>query len=1391
MRSDFVLLAGIFCACSLSAAEKVFELTGDQGLNAKVLQETKNPVSSRNVKTVPGFKGNAIALPENGNLVFDLSKLGNMEKGTVVFFMRFDTPLEATGCYYDRDRAKDGSWGRLGEGMRQIVCGTVPFPICATNHTLYALNTNVIPLNFYKRVFPYQWHFAAFSWDKTKKRTASMLDFSYKEGELDPKRIKTFGKRVLFGSENGRTNGFSGAIDEFAVYNDMLTERELLDLYNQLRKVDFECRDYAVNAGKEARIRLLGKNFSRETVKRTLKAEFTDKTGKKIAEDSVSVDLKPGDTKIFTFKFRPEKAGLYQIRLDNNRIFELLAIDDKTVESRMKVGELDLKLVEEIDCTKNFGAEKFLCGSKTKVVDGKYREGANVFRGAFAYRLNKIRNPKRWHILEIEYPDDAVRAFSVHTLSERWGLSVSGQMNGIGVITGGESPLTYRMQTKRLLFIPYSENVGLIAENYDPKQSEKGAALSRIRIYEHQGEYLPKQYPTNGSRDLGIWEEDLAMHGTWLNPNNMETNVTLEFWQKKAELFTEYCKYAGMTNWTFQPWAYQGDRSGHFITLPADVSFPGHNGHIPGWCDVFAKVFERDGIKFYGRIALFPGMSYPRYLCLKRLFGPGKVAENDAEYSAMGTKSVQTAGPNGVLINRLNPIHPDVVAMMKRIVREYRDHFVTNPYFQGLTFRESREIFSFTGIDRGYDDHTVSLFALETGIKVPGGARDPKRFKARYQFLTSAEMYEKWVSWRCEKFAQMCEEVVKELRKGNNRLCLQTWINFENIAEHSLRKDYRAEKYWREAGYDLKRLAKIEGLDIVPIIRPDYEHVHPRKQSQESYVLYSKDYADSLADIPDLKINMHLHNNLEQYRANVTDLKNWFWRLGNWTFAKKNFHYYSWANCYPDQQFALLPLTNMLANTDVKALTLGMWGFPDSGVHELFRKFYRAYRSIPKGEFKLVSDPDSPAALRVCGTNFYLANKESFPVEISMEHGGLKDLVTGEPFNAKVFTLGPSEVRVFSGSFRNFRQSVKPESLTPLKKRLADLETTAKIIRDPEVDEQLAKAKEYFREGKYGEVRRTFYLKKIVKVLKENKGLKLTAKLLPREVSAEVTVSSFDPEARNVSVWIDKADGCWNADPKNKMNFELAGGGSKTFRIPLKDSLIRDGWTGTVTFAMSMDGGVPVRKTFQFGGHFARYSDISEIGQDWSFGKYKMKESTSADKRIRQMFKWSQGYAWNEKGLFLATVVEDKDYMPADKIQPYTFKSDSMQYFIDGKNKTVYDAPSYDDSVMELIAAESDGKFGVKHCRLPKRGVPAEKSKIRMAYHRENGKSYWELFIPADELPDVQFKKGTVMGAAVMINNRMKTAEGGESFMTNQEIFPYMKPGTWKDLILTDRNGKL
>ena len=315
-----------------------------------------------------------------------------------------------------------------------------------------------------------------------------------------------------------------------------------------------------------------------------------------------------------------------------------------------------------------------------------------------------------------------------------------------------------------------------------------------------------------------------------------------------------------------------------------------------------------------------------------------------------------------------------------------------------------------------------------------------------------------------------------------------------------------------------------------------------------------------------------------------------------------------------------------------------------------------------------------------------------------------------------------------------------------------------------------------------------FYLHEITKVLAENKGLKLTAKLLPKEVAAEVNVMSFIPETRNVAVWIDKADGCWNPDPENKVKFTLKSGESKTFRIKLKDAAVKDGWSGTVTFAMSTDGEVPVFKKYLLGGNFARYSDIAEIGKDWTFRKYRMREFSIRKKGLG--FSWSQGYAWNEKGLFLATVVEDEDYFPPDSSRPY-YRSDSVQYFIDGKNLTIYDATVYNSSVMTLVAEEENRKFNIIHTDTPKYGVPAKDSRIKMEYHRENGKSYWELFIPANELPDVKFKKGTVFGISVMINNRMKNKSGAEIHMFNDDVSPYMRPGIWEDLILTDENGKL
>ena len=1370
-----ILLAGTVLL-NLFSAEMIFEW-GHDGLNAKIAGENRKPKSAVNVRLEEG----GIRLSRHSQVRFDVSKLPALPEYTLVFRGKIKFDVRGNNTYHDRDRLDDGKTSFIIGGGRRSLISSGPL----RNHFCSSSWNEVVYFN--RWFFKDEWHWFAIGKDLKRGQMVYQLDNRVQYFHTKKGPAVSLGKELCFGSpqpgsRDPRAFGVDMVIGDLALYDKMLSKQELLALFGKMRTVEAELGNYAVISGKKETLRFKFRNYSDRQWDKPVTVTITDGQGNKVTEDKISLKLAAGKDVHKTLAFNAPKPGLYRIKFDTGRSFEILALNGKPYTAKMKPGELKLKLVEEIDCTKPLPG-RFISDGKDKIVKDKsgiYREGSTVYRSSFAYKLKELADPNRYHVLEIEYPDNARRTYSVQVWAEFFDRIQSGQMNALGIITGGQHPVSDTMRKRQLLWLPYSRKTYVVLDNYASSTCERGPAASKLRVYEVRNEKLPLLKTGNGGRQAGVWDEDCVMDIDWINMPYQFERIDLTFWREKVERIAEYARYMGYNTWTYQIADYFGNRN----TSHMDV-VSGRSTHITGWDDVYAKVFEREKIPFRQRLAMghiIPSRS-----------GPVRLFENPSDYPtsledhfARGTECPAGIARNGSITN-VTPLHPKVEKEYLKHVIHCRDRYSGNPYFKGLTIHDTIIPGS---LEQGYGNWEIAQFEKAAGVKVPYDPVPKRCIEKRYQFLTSPKLRKKWIRWRCREYARFLRNLTEELRKGNNNLELQVWIAANASFAKSESRELRIRESLLESGVDMELLNKIEGLRVMPIIRPDFEHVRSLLKQQEMYALYDHSFADAFAGQKHPGLLYMLHNNQENFNVDQFPLKKFFVPVGNWNWVKNKCYAYSWANCWPVDEFAMLPLANTLANMDLDHITIGFWGFPDSGVHHLIRPFWQAFRSIPKGRYALKSDPDAPAALRVCGNNFYLVNKENFPVEISLDHSGLKDLVTCKPFKAKNFTLGPCEVRVFSGKFKSFKQSVKPDAPSILKKQIADLETTARIIGDPKIGKLLAETKQYYRQGKYTKARQMFHLHEIAKVLAENKGLKLTAKLEPKEAAAEVSVTSFDPETRKVSVWIDKADGCWNADPNNKTEFTLKPGESRTFRIKLKDALVKDGWNGTVTLAMSSDNGAPVRKTFLLGGNFARHSDITEIGKDWTFSKYRMKNFSSFNPKTKQQFSWSQGYAWNEKGLFIATIVEDKDYLPADFGHMH-FQSDSMQYFIDGKNVSVYDAAAYDDSIMELITAEVDGKFKVFHCYVPKRGVPREKSGIRTAYHRENGKSYWELFIPAKELPDVQFRKGYVLGACAMINNRMKNKSGNESFMTNQEIFPYMKPGTWKDLILTDENGKL
>ena len=143
--------------------------------------------------------------------------------------------------------------------------------------------------------------------------------------------------------------------------------------------------------------------------------------------------------------------------------------------------ELDLDLVERIDCASDLPKTKLVQTAPTKVVHaecGTYREAGEGTNDRFAIRI-KLPETDCPYVVEWDYPDDRPRTM------EMISQSVEARHNEYelqtGVFTGGEYPLSGKMKTLRCLYWPRSTETALVfrtAEKGLPADSGRSSRLS-------------------------------------------------------------------------------------------------------------------------------------------------------------------------------------------------------------------------------------------------------------------------------------------------------------------------------------------------------------------------------------------------------------------------------------------------------------------------------------------------------------------------------------------------------------------------------------------------------------------------------------------------------------------------------------------------------------------------------------------------------------------------------------------------------------------------------------------------------------------------------------------------------------------------------------------------
>ena len=1070
-----------------TAAPATFRIAFDGNLDA---DGGEHPARSANVRLVPGVRGQAAYLPADAWLeyAFATNSLSD-RRGSFSVWAKTDWTYNGCCGYRDRDLDDNGEWGalnasRLKRALLKVGDWRGVRASFGTSFNMVYVEAwgGAATRGFCKGG---EWHHYAGSYDAARKRYRLYVDgrlmhekeFALKAEGIFPKTF-TLGCGDSLPGNGGPRAALEGAVDEFSLYDREVSPEEVMDAFTSVIPYRIELMDYAVTAGVEKNLRFRVRNISREGFERMF-----DVAGK-----SVRVAAKPGELAEFSVPYRVEAEGLHRIEVNAGKVdfrwFEIIALAPEV--SAPQPSEPRRTCLGTYDCTRDYPSNVFNhCGSHVVTnACGIYRECETLNPGTgLAYRF-RIRNKGLPHVVELVYPDDAKREFSFAAHPENYNRLHTGSLDCAGIITGVDHPNTFRMQRKRFVFWPDSDTVSVCIYAYKPIDGSKPPAAASVSVYEL--DVLPPSKAggaSRGRRSVGVWDEDPTMDAQLVFNHALNyEKANLEFWRVKWQRTIDYMRYQGIDAWDIKVLSYRGDMTGMDATFSGCSPFMGCDGRCFGWADAGADMLDKAGMDIWVR--------------LNHKFTPdGWIARlGGDEHADIFFRDDKGEIPGHY--TKGNFLHPVVMNAYKEMIRAYRDKFRVYGHFRGITLNEAPAC-DFYDIFTGYDDLTVGLFEKETGIRCPKSCQD------RYRFLVGDQARRKaWIDWRCRKVTEAARELVAVLREKGDDLVLQWWVSPYCFL--------RGEKDWfgwdpdasaRKGGIDLKALSSVEGLCVMPIVRPDFFRAHGRYDTNEEHFQFDERYRRYFREAGVRAINLERHSNLEIYPS-MTARKN-FWKRPFWMPTGSNVagvpDFYDYPTPHPNSEFCLESLVGLVADYDLQDIMHGFWGLPEQGEHGRFRTFYTQFRKVPRGEFRLLDGvAGDPVAVRVGRSGYYLVNRTPCVVEAKWKEDG----------KARDALLDNCEIRYFptQGEARisDFTASVGKDDMAALAKRLAVLDEAAK--EDPanrELADIAGRARRAFGEGRYSEASSFFKTAAARAAVLKAQGLKVLSQNALFEVWAQ------------------------------------------------------------------------------------------------------------------------------------------------------------------------------------------------------------------------------------------------------------------------------------------------
>lgn len=710
------------------------------------------------------------------------------------------------------------------------------------------------------------------------------------------------------------------------------------------------------------------------------------------------------------------------------------------------------QVIATIDCTKEYGPDKYFGLGEVRVVQteaGSYREAGPGPDSRFGYRF-QIRSVGKPHLAIIRYPDDNSRCMSVSD-GTCYDLSIgvfTGMAKPHGKYTGLAQPISGKMQEIRQYFWPRWTDCSIVFGNTTQGEPAAAAQVTICEVDDLPSLQIPDD-PNDGSRrSLGISYEDPCSHASDLGA------LTFDTWLDRMVAFA---KYSGMKRLTYPVIWYHGPLYPS-ETEPANyfdwsVASPvNRNLYIrwttqpEDWVEKLLDRFDRENLEFASQVTYIrlPSLMEKMNIDLDSIRAGADTINNmraddkvqsgandwtgeynvrnferQREYREKGRRWAECPLPYGEKVNGsegtgpiFNPVHPVVRDALVRSVGEIAARYGKHRSYKGLNiFCYGSSTLGFGSLRFGYDDTTVRLFEQETGIKVPVDAKLPDRFSKRYAFLTSKDLHEKWVTWRCKKITDLIRRMRDELVKVRPDLRLTISPNGG-----------------REAGIDATSIRQEPGIAIVTGLNGlGACVVSPTANSDACETV-------NIFNTWIERWGKHRWWACDPKDAQARELSVVFGkptqgicRMGS-DYPKDGF----W---WPDAQLRITPAfsggvhfmrhyAHAMARFDSLAISRGGLTL-DRGHTDLVRPFARAYRALPAKKFETVGASTDPVTVRTLvdgGRRYvYLVNQEYYPVQVVVRvanpRGKIVNLSTSvqtDTAETWQLTLGPYELQSFA-----------------------------------------------------------------------------------------------------------------------------------------------------------------------------------------------------------------------------------------------------------------------------------------------------------------------------------------------------------------------------------------